>query len=606
MALLTASQADQLRQRRLPGDVHLRPGRRERDLHLRLLPARRRAADRRRRGAARTGSSCPTTAAPSSRPRTRSSRRTPTDCIDVYEFVDGRPQLITTGHRRRRTRRAAARSTRRCTTGLEGVSRDGVDVYFSTFDTLVPQDHNGALPQVLRRPHQRRLPVGRRPAALRRGRRVPRRRQLARRRRRRSAATATSARGGNVKPQKQEGKKKQEAHSKKQASARSRSERTRQGGRHDERATRQRPARLALASSRWPSRCVAPAALGAARPTLRRSPTSTLEPSTTQAGGHPDIDTRRRHSATATRRTAPDRPTATARTPKRSSSTCPTGLIGNPHATPELHAGRVQQPQLPGRTPRSAIVDLIASKRSSASSPSTTWSRTRTRPGLLGFIVAARSTRRSSSISARGPSSDYGLDATHRPASSTSSRSTTLDVHLWGVPGDAEPRRQPLARRRRARRLRRPRTRNHARARRTVQRARSALPREPDHLRRAARPRRVDVVSYDGGVDHADAPWPATTGCDQLSFNPSLDRPADDRPRPTPPSGLDVDLGAADAEPDAPSPSEITSDDGDPAARVHDQPQRGRRQDRLHRRRSAPSAPANAAQCPEYVEGRHR
>ncbi len=61
---------------------------------------------------------------------------------DVYEYVDGRPQLITAGtgltdlyaggifyppHR----------------TGLEGVSADGVDVYFSTFDTLVPQDHNG-------------------------------------------------------------------------------------------------------------------------------------------------------------------------------------------------------------------------------------------------------------------------------------------------------------------------------------------------------------------------------------------------------------------------------------------------------------------------------
>ncbi len=29
------------------------------------------------------------------------------------------------------------------TTGLEGVSADGVDVFFSTFDTLVPEDQNG-------------------------------------------------------------------------------------------------------------------------------------------------------------------------------------------------------------------------------------------------------------------------------------------------------------------------------------------------------------------------------------------------------------------------------------------------------------------------------
>ena len=29
-------------------------------------------------------------------------------------------------------------------TGLEGISADGTDIYFSTFDTLVPQDGNGS------------------------------------------------------------------------------------------------------------------------------------------------------------------------------------------------------------------------------------------------------------------------------------------------------------------------------------------------------------------------------------------------------------------------------------------------------------------------------
>ena len=65
---------------------------------------------------------------------------------DVYEYVGGRPQLISGA--------LAARDftgesevlglfARPETTGLEAVSRDGTDVYFSTFDTLVDEDHNG-------------------------------------------------------------------------------------------------------------------------------------------------------------------------------------------------------------------------------------------------------------------------------------------------------------------------------------------------------------------------------------------------------------------------------------------------------------------------------
>jgi hypothetical protein len=59
---------------------------------------------------------------------------------DVYEFVDGRPQLITTGT-------GISISARQFIggsfAGLYGVSADGVDVYFGTFDTLVGQDRNG-------------------------------------------------------------------------------------------------------------------------------------------------------------------------------------------------------------------------------------------------------------------------------------------------------------------------------------------------------------------------------------------------------------------------------------------------------------------------------
>ena len=56
---------------------------------------------------------------------------------DVYEFVDGRPQLISSGTRTDEVGGAGS------SPGLYGVSADGVDVYFGTTDTLVGQDRNG-------------------------------------------------------------------------------------------------------------------------------------------------------------------------------------------------------------------------------------------------------------------------------------------------------------------------------------------------------------------------------------------------------------------------------------------------------------------------------
>jgi hypothetical protein len=60
---------------------------------------------------------------------------------DVYEYVDGRPQLITLGTGD--TRQPKAGIFTLSSPGLIGVSADGLDVYFGTYDTLVRQDHNG-------------------------------------------------------------------------------------------------------------------------------------------------------------------------------------------------------------------------------------------------------------------------------------------------------------------------------------------------------------------------------------------------------------------------------------------------------------------------------
>jgi hypothetical protein len=69
--------------------------------------------------------------------------------IDVYEFVDGRPQLISTGTGKSDLFGGYINVIALGFVfppehvGLESVSADGMDVYFSTFETLAPQDRNG-------------------------------------------------------------------------------------------------------------------------------------------------------------------------------------------------------------------------------------------------------------------------------------------------------------------------------------------------------------------------------------------------------------------------------------------------------------------------------
>ena len=59
---------------------------------------------------------------------------------DVYEYVEGRPQLITPGTENEDTQRTPNQVR---PAGLEGVSANGVNVYFGTYSTLVGQDQNG-------------------------------------------------------------------------------------------------------------------------------------------------------------------------------------------------------------------------------------------------------------------------------------------------------------------------------------------------------------------------------------------------------------------------------------------------------------------------------
>ena len=108
----------------------------------------------------------------------------------------------------------------------------------------------------------------------------------------------------------------------------------------------------------------------------------------------------------------------------------------------------------------------------------------------------------------------------------------------------------------------------------------------------------LEILAYDSGTSIAESPYPATTGCDQLSFNPSLYAQPTTTATDTP-SGLEVDLSVPQQQsPDSPLSLRDPRRHRQPARGLLDQPQRRRRQDRLHRRRSAlrhrrkkPSAP---------------
>jgi len=62
---------------------------------------------------------------------------------DVYEFADGRPRLITPGTGTAAPTQAESEIAEQVAAGLIGVSANGTDVYFSTFDVLTSEDHNG-------------------------------------------------------------------------------------------------------------------------------------------------------------------------------------------------------------------------------------------------------------------------------------------------------------------------------------------------------------------------------------------------------------------------------------------------------------------------------
>jgi hypothetical protein len=226
----------------------------------------------------------------------------------------------------------------------------------------------------------------------------------------------------------------------------------------------------------------------------------------------------------------------------------PTGFIGDPHSVPACNMAEFS---LHSCAPESqvGVIDILGSLRQAIYNlvPHND------EPGLIGFFAPGAETSVFIVLHAR-TGSDYGLDATSStvyhflPISS-------VEVHVWGVPADSSHN---------ANRFPAGQTdgveckpypggcfggvKSNATPAPYLQNPTSCgVPLTASH----------SIEYYSGNVVTAESSWPATTGCDQLVFDPSLTAsPTTDAADSA--SGLDVTIKAPQTQsPTAPSPSEI-------------------------------------------------
>jgi hypothetical protein len=256
----------------------------------------------------------------------------------------------------------------------------------------------------------------------------------------------------------------------------------------------------------------------------------TIQPSTTQAGGHPDITL---NYAFGNRDELEFPTDCLCQDPAKIRTSLPTGVIGNPHATP--YCSRVDfatSSCSPSTQVGTVLINLFGSHFHEAlynlePDPD--------QAGFFGFFAPLAESPIYTEVSAR-TGTDYGLDLTTVGIEHIIPP-REIGYELWGVPADP-----------------------------SHNAARGGHPSDSEPIPFLDNPTTctgtplsgsLEIVAYDGGVSNATAVYPSTLGCDQLSFNPSLYA----QPTTTAtdsPSGLDVDLSVPQTvSPTTPSPSEI-------------------------------------------------
>ena len=292
-------------------------------------------------------------------------------------------------------------------------------------------------------------------------------------------------------------------------------------------------------------------------------------PSSAEAGGHPDVEIRFKVD---NRHAQESHSACNCEDAKNADVHLPTGFIGNPHATPQCSIADFSADNCPtdsqvgivevlagGGPFLSAVYNLIPPPEDS---------------GLLAFKVFLYNTPQFTVLSSR-TGGDYGLDATATSIFHGTFPLSELRQVLWGVP--AEPSHDLLRVDVKANggfswfggslcdenenaSTDNPST--------VVKPCGAPLPPVASNSpltpflqspTNCDSPLSVslDVLSYDGGTSHAEGSWPQSTGCDQLSFNPSLYAQPTTNETDTA-SGIDVNLSIPQQlSSTIPSPSEL-------------------------------------------------
>jgi hypothetical protein len=272
----------------------------------------------------------------------------------------------------------------------------------------------------------------------------------------------------------------------------------------------------------------------------------TTQVSTSQAGGHPDVSMTYKFTnreATFDECQCED--------VKILDTHFPTGFIGNPHAVTRCQLDSFARFLCPPAS-QVGIVDIGGG--SGLQAPIFNLVPHPGEPGLIGFNVPIVDAPAFVVLHAR-TGSDYGLDATSSPIFHLLPINE-LRVHMWGVPAASShdvnrwPPEQRIC----------------------IQQGPYPAPcfGTPVPAEIAPRPylqnpttcgvplvSSLDAHYYEGTIATAEAPWPTTTGCDLLTFNPSLSALPTTNQADTP-AGLDVELSVPQTQsPTVPSPSEL-------------------------------------------------
>jgi hypothetical protein len=265
--------------------------------------------------------------------------------------------------------------------------------------------------------------------------------------------------------------------------------------------------------------------------------------STSQAGGHPDVTFSFKPDNWDS---PPGEDLCQCRNPKDINLELPTGLIGNPHATPQCTAAQFIRRQCPSDTQIGEVIltsDIGGSVLGPFSQALFNMVPKANQAGLVAWRIPVFEAPIYTVLDAR-TGGDYGLNVAVEGIQQKFVL-TEIEQQLWGVPADA----------------------SHDFLREGIpnEESKTGVPSQSPLAPFLSNPTTcgvplstsIRILSYDTEETESNWPWTPTTGCDQLTFNPSLSA----QPTTTAtdsPSGLEVDLSVPQEEsPSTPSPSEL-------------------------------------------------